>query len=47
MNIIEIKTFKFEELTDKAQQNAIEQYRDSDHLDHEWYDFLECGKQYY
>ena len=39
MNIVEIKTFKFEELTEQAQQIAIEQYRNSDHLDYEWFDY--------
>ena len=39
MNIVEIKTFKFEELAEQSQQIAIEQYRDSDHLDYEWFDY--------
>lgn len=42
MNIVEIKAYKFEELTEQAQQNAIEQYRDGDHLEHEWYDFIKA-----
>ena len=40
MNIVEIKTFKFEELAEQAQQNAIEQYRDSDHLEYGWHDSI-------
>lgn len=41
MNIVEIKTFKFEELKEQAQQNAIEQYRNSDHLEYGWHDSIE------
>ncbi len=39
MNIEKIKTFKFEELAEQSRQIAIEQYRDSDHLDYEWFDY--------
>ena len=40
MNIVEIKTFKFDELSPEAQQTAIDQYRDGDHLEYGWYDFI-------
>ena len=40
MNIVEIKTFKFEELTEQAQQNAIEQFRNNDHLEYGWHDSI-------
>lgn len=39
MNLVTIKTFKFNELSEKSKQVAIDQYRDSDHLDYEWYDY--------
>ena len=39
MNIVEIKTFKFSELSEKAKQVAIEQYRNDAFYPHdEWYD---------
>lgn len=41
MNIVEIKTFKFDELSPEAQQVAINQYRESDNLYEGWYEHLE------
>lgn len=37
MNIVEIKTFKFDELSPEAQHVAINQYRESDHAYDGWY----------
>ena len=39
MNQLIIETFKFNELSEKSKQVAIDQYRESDHL--------ESGKQYF
>lgn len=41
MKQVTIETFKFNELSDEAKQTAIDQYRESDHLDYEWFD---CSK---
>ena len=41
MNIVEIKTFKFNELSPEAQQVAIDQYRESDHLIDGWHEHIE------
>ena len=38
MNIVEIKTFKFDELSSEAQQKAVDQYRESDYLDYGWHE---------
>ena len=39
MKQVTIETFKFNELSDEAKQVAIDQYRDSYHLDYEWFDY--------
>ena len=41
MNIVEIKTFKFSELSEKAKQVAIDQYRNDEFYPFDdWYDFI-------
>lgn len=39
MKQVIIKTFKFDELSEQSKQTAIDQYRESDHLDYEWFDY--------
>lgn len=39
MNQIIIETFKFNELTEQSKQIVIDQYRESDHLYYEWFDY--------
>ena len=46
MKQVTIEIFKFSELSEQSKQIAIDQYRGSDHLDYDWFDYSTSDFQF-